>query len=87
MLIDGRSLYTSLFSGVNWDEQNLSLENIERIEVIRGPGGSMWGANAVNGVINIITRKPDSDNGFALRATAGADEGRGSIYGRTDFAT
>ena len=87
VLIDGRSLYTSLFSGVNWDEQNLSLENIERIEVIRGPGGSMWGANAVNGVINIITRKPDSDNGFALRATAGADEERGSVYGRTDFAT
>jgi len=56
VLIDGRSVYTPLFSGVYWDVQNLLLEDVERIEVIRGPGGTIWGANAVNGVINIITK-------------------------------
>src|SRR5258708_5580744 len=54
---DGRSLYTPLFSGVFWDVQNTLMEDIDRIEVIRGPGASLWGANAVNGVINIITKK------------------------------
>ena len=53
VLIDGRSVYTPLFEGVYWDMQNLMLEDVERIEVIRGPGGTIWGANAVNGVINI----------------------------------
>ena len=56
VLIDGRSVYTPLFSGVFWDEQDLPLADIERIEVISGPGGTLWGANAVNGVINIITK-------------------------------
>jgi iron complex outermembrane receptor protein len=56
VLIDGRSVYTQTYSGVYWDMQNLMLEDIERIEVIRGPGATLWGANAVNGVINIITR-------------------------------
>src|ERR1043166_1212176 len=56
VLVDGRSIYDPLFAGVFWDAQNLMLEDIERIEVIRGPGATLWGANAVNGVINIITR-------------------------------
>ena len=56
VLIDGRSVYSPLFSGVFWDAQDVMLEDIERIEVISGPGATLWGANAVNGVINIITR-------------------------------
>ncbi|MCE5313423.1 MAG: TonB-dependent receptor plug domain-containing protein [Armatimonadota bacterium] len=59
VMIDGRSVYTPTFSGVYWDIQNLLLEDIDRIEVIRGPGGATWGANAVNGIINIITKPAD----------------------------
>src|SRR5437899_1286763 len=57
VLIDGRSVYTPLFSGVFWDVQDTLLEDIERVEVISGPGATLWGANAVNGVINIVTRE------------------------------
>ena len=56
VMIDGRTVYTPLFSGVFWDVQDVMLEDIDRIEVISGPGGTLWGANAVNGVINVITR-------------------------------
>lgn len=86
VLIDGRSIYTSLFSGVNWDEINLSLENIERIEVIRGPGGTIWGANAVNGMVNIITRTPDAVSGTTARLSAGSGETTGSAYVGTKLA-
>ncbi len=69
VMIDGRSVYTTTFSGVNWDVQNAALEDVERIEVIRGPGGTMWGANAVNGVINVITKNAKDTQGG--RVTAG----------------
>lgn len=73
VMIDGRSVYTPLFSGVLWDQQNIVLEDIERIEVVRGPGGTLWGANAVNGVINIITRSSRDTQGVLVKA-AGGDE-------------
>ncbi len=71
VLIDGRSVYTSTFSGVNWDVQDLVLEDIERIEVIRGPGATVWGANAVNGVINIITKRAQDTQGLMIAAGGG----------------
>lgn len=63
VLIDGRTIYTPFFSGVYWDVQDIILEDIERIEVIRGPGAALWGANAVNGVINIITKRAEKTQG------------------------
>ena len=74
VLIDGRSVYTPLFSGVFWDAQDVVLEDVERIEVIRGPGGTLWGANAVNGVVNIITRKAEETQGGMVQAGAGSTE-------------
>jgi len=74
VLIDGRSIYTSQFSGVYWEIQDLFLPDIERIEVIRGPGGSLWGANAVNGVINIITKNSKNTQGGLATLTAGNEE-------------
>ena len=64
VMIDGRTIYNNLFSGVFWDEQDYVLEDIDRIEVIRGPGGAIWGANAVNGVINIITKNASQTKGI-----------------------
>ncbi|HVW72467.1 MAG TPA: TonB-dependent receptor, partial [Rhizomicrobium sp.] len=65
VMIDGRSVYSPLYSGVYWDVQDVLPEDVERIEVISGPGGTLWGANAVNGVVNIITRKAgDTPGGF-----------------------
>ncbi len=67
VLVDGRSIYTPLHGGVYWDMHDVPLENIERIEVIRGPGGALWGANAVNGIINIITKSAkDTQGGLAV---------------------
>src|SRR5713226_3582789 len=63
VLVDGRSVYAPSFSGVYWDQQAVPLEDIERIEVIRGPGAAVWGANAVNGVVNIITKSSKATKG------------------------
>ena len=63
VMIDGRSVYSPLFAGVFWDVQHVMLEDVERIEVIRGPGGTLWGANAVNGIINIITKDSSETQG------------------------
>ena len=71
VLMDGRSLYTPFFSGVFWDEKNTFLEDIDRIEVIRGPGATLWGANAVNGVINIVTKSAGDTQGTFAEAGGG----------------
>lgn len=76
VLIDGRSIYTPIFSGVIWDVQDVMLEDIERIEVIRGPGATLWGANAVNGVINIITKSSkDTAGNYAKIGTGNYESG------------
>ena len=72
VLIDGRSVYTPLFSGVFWDVQNVMLEDIDRIEVISGPGATLWGANAVNGVINVITKSARDTQGALLSGGGGS---------------
>jgi iron complex outermembrane receptor protein len=71
VMIDGRSVYTPLFGGVIWELQNLLLEDVDRIEVVSGPGGTLWGANAVNGVINIITKKAKDTQGTYAAASVG----------------
>ncbi|HEY1171747.1 MAG TPA: TonB-dependent receptor [Verrucomicrobiae bacterium] len=71
VMIDGRSVYTPLDAGVFWDAQNILMEDIDRIEVVSGPGGTLWGANAVNGVINIITKSAKETQGLYVSAAAG----------------
>ncbi len=83
VLIDGRTVYTPLFSGVFWDVQEVPLADIDRIEVISGPGATLWGANAVNGVINVITKDAKDTQGFLLSGGGGTEQhGFGTIrYG------
>jgi iron complex outermembrane receptor protein len=71
VMIDGRAVYTPLWSGVRWDVQDYLLEDIDRIEVVSGPGGSLWGANAVNGVINVTTKPAAETQGFYVEAGGG----------------
>jgi iron complex outermembrane receptor protein len=83
ILIDGRAVYDPLFSGVYWDAQDTVLEDIDRIEVIRGPGATLWGANAVNGVINIITKQAkDTQGGLVTVGGGSLERGSGAVrYG------
>ena len=74
VMVDGRSIYTPLFSGIFWNMHDMLLEDIERIEIIRGPGGTLWGANAVNGVINIITKKTSDTQGGQIDFVGGSQE-------------
>ena len=84
VMIDGRTVYNPVFSGVFWEAVDVMIEDVERIEVIRGPGATLWGANAVNGVINIITKKASETQGGLLTLGAGNEEkGFGAIrYGK-----
>jgi iron complex outermembrane receptor protein len=83
VLVDGRTVYTPIFAGVFWDSQNMALDTIERIEVIRGPGAAIWGSNAVNGVINIITRSArNTQGGYVATGIGNIGTGTESIlYG------
>ncbi|MDB2384355.1 TonB-dependent receptor [Endozoicomonas sp.] len=82
VLIDGRTVYAPLFSGVNWDIQNVLMDDIDRIEVIRGPGAALWGSNAVNGVINIMTRHSEDTQKTLVKGRAGTEEKAGAFrYG------
>lgn len=74
VMIDGRTIYTPLFSGVYWNMHDMMLDDIDRIEIVRGPGGSLWGANAVNGVINIITKKASDTQGTMVSFIGGSLE-------------
>lgn len=74
VLLDGRSIYDPLFSGVLWETKDVMLEDVDRIEIIRGPGGTLWGANAVNGVINIITKSAKETQGGLVTGGGGSDE-------------
>src|SRR5437667_7977388 len=85
VLIDGRTIYTPLYAGVFWDAQDTLLEDIDRIEVISGPGATLWGANAVNGVINIITKTANDSQGLLVMGGGGSElQGVGGMrYGGT----
>lgn len=72
VMIDGRSIYNPLFGGVFWDVQNVMLEDVDRVEVVSGPGGTLWGANAVNGVINVVSKSARETQGLAVTASSGS---------------
>jgi iron complex outermembrane receptor protein len=85
VMIDGRPVYSPLFAGTYWETQDTLLSDIDRIEVIRGPGGTLWGANAVNGIVNIITKPAEQTQGLSLIASAGTQDRAvvGARYGGT----
>src|SRR6185436_20866096 len=100
VLIDGRTVYSPVFAGVFWETQDVFIPDIERIEVTRGPGGSIWGANAVNGVINVITKRAADTRGTLVNLAAGSntlgpfavrhggrlgDAGSYRVYGKVRF--
>jgi iron complex outermembrane receptor protein len=86
VLVDGRTVYTPLFSGVFWEAQHVMLEDVDRIEVISGPGATLWGANAVNGVINVISRTAAQTQGTLASVHAGGRERGGSVRYGGEFA-
>jgi iron complex outermembrane receptor protein len=73
-LVDGRSVYTPLFAGTYWEVQDTLLQDVERVEIVRGPGGTLWGANAVNGVVNVVTRSARETQGLLVSAGGGVEE-------------
>ena len=75
VLVDGRSVYSQELGTVYWDTLDIPLENIERVEIIRGPGGALWGANAVNGVINIVTKTAQLEQGMMVSTSDSPEEG------------
>ncbi len=82
VLMDGRTLYTPLFSGVFWERQDTVIEDLDRIEIIRGPGASLWGANAVNGVINFVTKSAWETQGWLSSVVVGTEESEATLrYG------
>ena len=82
VLIDGRSVYDPSFGGVFWDARDVMIEDVDRIEVIRGPGGAVWGANATNGIINVVTKKARDTQGGLAVVGGGNEEGFGAFrYG------
>ena len=88
VLVDSRAVYTPLFDQVSWDTVDVPLEDIDRIEVIRGPGGSVWGNNAVNGIVNIITKKAQDTPGAQITAGGGTAQGFGTVqYGAANRST
>ena len=78
VLVDGRTVYSSLYSGVFWDTTDVMLDDVDRIEVISGPGGTLWGANAVNGVINVVTRRANATQGLLAETTLSDGDRRAS---------
>jgi iron complex outermembrane receptor protein len=91
VLVDGRSIYTRQSSGVLWNDQDLCLDDIDRIEIVRGPGAAVWGANAVNGVINIVTKSAKESQGASAHVGAGSFDGPqvsaqyGGMWGATAY--
>jgi iron complex outermembrane receptor protein len=82
VMIDGRSVYSPFFAGVEWSQQLVQLEDLDRIEVVSGPGGALWGANAVNGVVNIVSRSSADTQGAMVNATVGSVDSSANLrYG------
>lgn len=81
VLVDGRNIYSPYYGGVDWTEANVELADLDRVEVVRGPGGTLWGANAVNGIINVVSKSARDTQGTLLRLREGTDEGF-DAYGR-----
>jgi iron complex outermembrane receptor protein len=85
VMIDGREVFNRLFNGTYWDSIDTMIEDIDRIEVIRGPGGSLWGSNAGNGIINIVTKKATKTLNTLIAVEIGSGQDHGRLSGRVGF--